>query len=64
MPLDRIERKDVSRWFDRYSTMVPDGINKVLEVMCQLLNHAKVHGLFGTNPAGNIRHNPTRIPLP
>ena len=60
MPLDRIRRKDVNRWFDIYSTTAPGGANKALEVMCQILNHAKVHGHLETNPASSIRHNPGR----
>ena len=60
MPLDRIRRKDVNRWFDIYSTTAPGGANKALEVMCQILNHAKVHGHLETNPASSIRHNSGR----
>ena len=58
MPLDRIRQKDVNCWFEIYSTTAPGGANKALEVMCQILNHAKVHGHLETNPAGKIRHNP------
>ena len=60
IPLDRIERKDVNRWFDRYSATAPGGANRVLTVMCQILNHAKAHGHIKINPAGGIRRNPGR----
>ena len=60
MPLDRIERKDVNHWFDRYSATAPGGANRVLAVMRQILNHAMVHGHLETNPARGIRLNPGR----
>ena len=60
MPLDRIERKDVNRWFDHYSATAPGGANRTLEVMRQILNHAKVHGHLEINPASGIRRNPGR----
>ena len=60
MPLDRIERKDVNRWFDRYSATAPGGANRALEVMHQILNHAKVHSHLEINPASSIRRNPGR----
>ena len=60
IPLDRIERKDVNRWFDRYSATAPGGANRVLTVMCQIVNHAKAHGHIKINPASGIRRNPGR----
>ena len=60
MPLDRIERKDVNRWFDHYSATAPGGANRALDVMRQILNHAKVHGHLEINPASGIRRNPGR----
>ena len=60
MPLDRIERKDVNRWFDHYSATAPGGANRALEVMRQILNHAKVHGHLEINPASGICRNPGR----
>ena len=51
MPLDRIGRKDVMAWFDRYSGTAPGGANRDLAVLRQILNHAKVHGHLETNPA-------------
>ena len=60
IPLDRIGRKDVNRWFDRYSAKAPGGANRALDVMHQILNHAKVHGHLESNPASGIRRNPGR----
>ena len=59
-PLDRIGCRDVIRWFDRYSATAPGGANRVLELMRQIMNHAKVHGHLETNPASGIRRNPAR----
>ena len=60
MRIDQIGRKDVNRWFDRYSETAPGGANGALEVMRQILTHAKVHGHIETNPASGIRPNPVR----
>ena len=60
MPLDRIERQTVNRWFDRYSTTAPGNANHALDLLGQILNHAKVHGHVGTNPVSGIRRNPRR----
>ena len=60
MPLDRIERKAVNLWFDRYSTAAPGNANHSLNLLGQILNHAKVHGHIETNPARGIRPNPVR----
>ena len=60
MPLDRIGRRDVMTWFDRYSRVAPGGANRVLAILGQILNHAKLHGHLETNPASGIRQNPQR----
>ena len=60
MPLDRIERKDVTNWFDRYSGTAPGGANRALDTLCQILSHAELHGHLQTNPASGIRRNPQR----
>ena len=60
MRIDQIRRKDVNRWFDRYSATAPGGANRALAVIRQILNHAKVYGYLETNPAGGIRSNPRR----
>ena len=60
VPLDRIERQTVNRWFDRYSTTAPGNANHALDLLGQIINHAKVHGHVGTNPVSGIRRNPRR----
>ncbi len=60
MPLDRITRKEVMAWFDRYSATAPGGANRTLDTLRQILNHAAVHGHLETNPANGIRRNPQR----
>ena len=60
VPLDRIRRRDVNQWFDRYSAMAPGGANRVLDVLCQIMNHAKIHGYVASSPASGIRRNPGR----
>ncbi len=58
--LDRIDRRSVHLWFDRYSASAPAGANRTLDVLHQIMNHAKVHGHIETNPASGIRRNPRR----
>ncbi|MCY4609784.1 MAG: tyrosine-type recombinase/integrase [bacterium] len=60
MRLDRIGRKEVTAWFDRYSGVAPGGANAALDTLRQILNRAKVHGHLETNPASGIRRNPQR----
>ncbi|MDE0047140.1 MAG: site-specific integrase [bacterium] len=62
VPLDRIDRRSVHLWFDRYSMTAPGGANRTLDVLCQIMNHAKVHGYVATNPASGVRRNPGRRP--
>ena len=60
MPLDRIDRRAVNFWFDCYSTTAPGGANHALNLLRQIMNHAKAHGHVETNPASGIRRNPER----
>ena len=60
MRIDRIGRKDVNRWFDLLSATTPGGANRTLDLLGQVLNHAKVHGHVEANPASGIRRNPGR----
>ena len=60
MALDRITRKDVIDWFDRYSEMAPGGANRALDTLHRILSHAIVHGHLETNPASGVRRNPGR----
>ncbi|MDE0241384.1 MAG: site-specific integrase [bacterium] len=58
--LDRIDRRTVNLWFDRYSVTAPGGANRTLDVLRQIMNHARVHGHIEVNPASGIRRNPGR----
>lgn len=60
VPVDRIDRRSIHVWFDRYSATAPGGANRTLDVLGQIMNHAKVHGYIETNPASGIRRNPKR----
>ena len=60
LPLDRITRSRVNRWFDQYSRSAPGGANRVLNVLSTILNHAIVCGHIATNPARSVRWNPRR----
>ena len=58
MPLDRIGRTAVTRWFDEYSRTAPGGANRALNVLRQILNHAIDCGHLDTNPTHGIKRNP------
>ena len=58
VPLDRIDRTSVLRWFEGYSRTAPGGANSVLLVFRQILNHAIVHGHIETNPTRGLKRNP------
>ena len=58
LPLDRIDRADVIRWFDEYSLTAPGGANHALKLLRQILNHAVDCGHLDTNPAQGIKRNP------
>lgn len=60
LPLDRITRAAVLRWFDRYSETAPGGANRTLDVLRQILNHAIVCGYLPTNPTRGVARNPRR----
>ena len=60
VPLDRLDRRSIHLWFDRYSATAPGGANRTLGVLRQIMNHAKVHGHIVINPASGIRPNPER----
>ena len=60
VPLSRIDRRSVHLWFDRYSATAPGGANRTLDVLVQIMNHARVHGHIESNPASGIRRNPRR----
>ncbi len=63
--LDRIDRKAVNAWFDRYSRSAPAGANRTLDVLRQIFHHAMACGHITTNPTRGIHRNrrpkPTRF---
>ena len=58
MPLDRIDRTGVIRWFEGYSTTAPGGANSALLVLRQIMNHAIARGHIETNPTRGVKRNP------
>ena len=58
LPLDRIDRAGVTRWFDEYSRTAPGGANHALGVLLRILNHAVACGHLDTNPARGVKRNP------
>ena len=58
LPLDRIDRAVMTRWFDEYSRTAPGGANHALNLLGKLLNHATVCGHLDTNPVRGIKRNP------
>ena len=58
LPLDRIDRAGVHRWFDEYSQTAPGGANGALKLLRSILNYAVVCGHLDTNPAKGIKRNP------
>ncbi len=57
VPLDRIDRSGVTRWFDECSLTAPGAANRALNLLCRILNHAIVCGHIRTNPAHGIKWN-------
>ena len=60
LPLDRITRSRVNRWFDQYSRSAPGGANHALDTLSRILNHATIFGHIAANPTRGIRRNPRR----
>ena len=58
MPLDRIDRTGVIRWFEGYSATAPGGANSALLVFRQIMNHAISRGHIETNPTRGLKRNP------
>ena len=58
LPLDRITRSRVNRWFDQYSRSAPGGANHTLDILSGILNHAIVCGHIAANPTRGVRRNP------
>ena len=58
VPLDRIDRTGVIRWFEGYSATAPGGANSALLVFRQIMNHAISRGHIETNPTRGVKRNP------
>ena len=58
MPLDRIDRTGVIRWFEDYSARAPGGANSALLVFRQIMNHTIARGHIETNPTRGLKRNP------
>ena len=58
VPLNRITRASVNRWFDEYSRTAPGGANRTLDLLHRILNHAVASGYLKTNPAKGVKRNP------
>ena len=58
MPLDRIDRTGVIRWFEGYSAAAPGGGNSALLVFRQVMNYAISRGHIETNPTRGLKRNP------
>ena len=58
--LNRIRRRHVLRWFDRYSRTAPAGANRTLDVLQQILNHGIAVGYLARNPTRAVIRNPRR----
>ena len=58
LPLDRITRAGVTRWFDEYSMTAPGGANHALSLLRRILNHAVAAGHLQSNPAKSVKWNP------
>ncbi len=57
LPLDRITRAVVTRWFDEYSRTAPGGANHALSLLRRVLNHAVECGHLQANPARGVKPN-------
>lgn len=63
IPLARISRVDIVRWFERYSVTSPGGANRALGILGQMLESAREWNRMPvgwTNPVSGVRHNRRR----
>ena len=63
LPLDRITRAGVTRWFDEYSRTAPGGANHALSLLRRLLNRAVDCGHLQTNPAQGVDRRAGSAPI-
>ncbi len=55
--LDRMNRRDIERWFDGYSRTAPGGANHALRLLRQIMNAAVATGPIAADPTHGIRRN-------
>ena len=60
VPLDRIDKASVIRWFTKYGRKAPGGANRALEYLHQIMNKAVADGIVSKNPASKIQKNTRR----
>ena len=58
--VDRIGRRTVVRWFEARGRTAPRAANAALDLLGNILNHARALGHIGTNPTRGIKRNPSR----
>ena len=58
LPLDKIDRSGVIRWFEGYSTTAPRGANSALLVVRQIMNHAISRGTHRDQPDPGPKEEP------
>ena len=58
--IDRITRSMALRWFEAYSRTAPGAANAGLNLLGNILNHARALGHVEANPVSRLRRNPAR----
>ena len=58
--LDRITRRMALRWFEAYSGAAPGSANVALDLLGQILRHARACGHVAADPVSGIARNPVR----
>ena len=58
--LDQITRRMAVRWFDTYGRTAPGRANGALDLLAQILNHARACGHIASNPVKGVARNPVR----
>ena len=58
--LDRITRRMAVRWFETYSRTAPGTANVALDLLGQILRHARACGHTASDPVRGIARNPVR----
>ena len=58
--IDRITHSMALRWFEAYSRTAPGAANAGLNLLGNILNHARALGHVEANPVSRLRRNPAR----